>query len=426
MIAIYFIPIGADDWQSVQSVARYMPQPALSFGDRRYPYPVFYDDNGQFLPVVEGVLPTLAADGIHINYHADNVLIAQFDHTTKQFIDAKAGLLAPPSRFIRFGEIKGDVLSQSNPNGDYFVYGYEVIDIGRLGTQLLPSHLAEQVRIFQQQTVPRILENASQYAALATEMDGQDPYNIGQFSWAADNLERQLVDWQFPNYINTVIPPPGSVETSIGRLHDLIAKGDLLQSQNGRITWRSADSELILSDIDDLLVFMSDYGVHIAPEQLVDHLLGELQADDTLSAAQRFMLLAALDLASAPVVVDANGMALSTSDAGSRIEFDRSSILVSYIFDVPQQMRGFWLHELGGHGVEFWGATSPCFVSSSNRRTRIEPMRYITELNDVLVLNPRPNPIALRQDYATTAATIMFFTQFDAVWGGTDCRDYSE
>ena len=401
------------NWQHYIPPYGYTAQ--LTAGFEHVPYIVFYNAQGNNLPVVEGIIPVRdTRNPAFFRYEFEKKLLAQYNEESGIFIDSRAGLPIWNTVYTGYGEVKGSVLGQENPDGDYFVYGYRILDSGRIGNQIVPAHIVEEIRLFREKTIPVILGNVSDYATLA-ERTTDDPYKISEFDWSQQNLERRLLNWGFPNYLNTIIPPPGAVETTIGRLRHIIEGGSFVDNQAGGPVWQSAGNEILLMKLSDLQAFLTLNGETHSYDTLVTHILGGIARDDTLSAIQRFMLLSAIYIADGvPIVIDSNGESLYTSPDSIFISLDPTSIWASLHYHAPQQMRSFLIHELGGHGPELWGTIHPCDTTTNgkNRRNRIEPVRYITELNDLLVTNPDPNPDALRHDYSTTAATVMIFTRF--------------
>ena len=379
-------------------------------------YPVIND-----VPVVKGLYPLWNTANNRYEYWHQNILLATYSPATKEFLEIRSGVFLPSSHFIGHGELTGTALGYP-ADSRYFVYGYELFDLGNIGYQILQSHIVEQIQIFREQTIPIILSNAPEYQTLADAFDGSDPYKINTQDWSTVALQQQFADWQFPAPITSIMPAPGSIETSIGRLAQMINNGHWSTTSKGLEIWTSEQEEITLMNTDQLIPFLAQYDVVVTPDDVIEHLFSAFIMDDSLSDAQRFMLLSGIEAASPQsVIINVDGDSMFTHADFSYIELDRSGLWASLYYNVPEQVRGFLLHELGGHGDELWGDTAICYGDIGDRRARIEPIPYMVEMNDVFVLGQNPNPVPLRKDYTTLASTIKIFLALSDSSYPTNC-----
>ncbi|MFZ4828922.1 MAG: hypothetical protein ACOYLB_16350 [Phototrophicaceae bacterium] len=362
------------------------------------------------VPVVKGLYPLWHATNERYEYWYQDNLLAVYTPQTKTFFDVRSGIPLPPSYFLGHGELTGSHLGYEGDLQDYFVYGYEIFDLGDLGYQLLQSHLVDQVQIFREQTIPVILANAGAYQDLADRFNGTDPYQINTQDWSREALQDEFNRWQFPAPITSIVPPPASIETTVGRLESMIENGKWSTLSNGSSVWVSENEEISVLNVDRLIEFLDQYDVEVSSDAIIDHLFGHITNDDELNDAQRFMLLSGIESASPqPVAINVYGDKMFTHADLAYIELDRTGIWASLYYNVPEQMRGFLLHELGGHGDELWGDTPICYHDIADRRSRIEPLPYMIEMNDLLIMGQNPNPTPLYSDYTTLASTIKIF-----------------
>jgi len=369
------------------------------------PYPII-----EGVPYVAGLYPLWNAVTARYEYWFGADLLAHFTPQTKVFFDVRAGITLPLSHFLGHGELSGVALGHEHDANNYFVYGYEVFDLGELGFQLLQSHLVEQVQIFRERTIPVILANAPHYQALADSFNGTDPYQINTQDWSVQALQEEFERWQFPAPLTSIVPPPASINTTIGRLRAMIEHGTWTTLEDGSYAWVSQNQEMLVLNVERLIAFVAQYGVQVTREAFLNHLFGQIANDAELTAAQRFMLLSGIESARPhPLAINVFGELMFTHADVAYIELDRTGIWASLYYDVPEQMRGFLLHELGGHGDELWGDVTMCYHNIADRRSRIEPLPYMVEMNDLFVLGQNPNPAPLYRDYTTLASTVKIF-----------------